>query len=332
MIVIRESAIDSDKLFYFNGLEYQKGQFIITYGNIEYDENGDLIKEDITVGLRHKRDFSIVLSSNRAVSSWSNGVTSFMSIDSLIEYMVGIIDLNVGGSSDGSSYEAQLTQYKTITDGYVVTKDDFYDDGVMLYYEGETDITIVVPTDTTLELSQTDNKHISFYSKNAGKIQASYIDDTNNEYVRTTTEGRIMTLGHNETNTWLPFGDIESYTPVPPVVELIPDASVLTASDPSITYSSDVWSFVNAPRFSTLSLLDLLTEGVNYRISFEVVNHVSGNIRATRPITSSNQSSNGVVTFDYVVGSSSTENDFQLSPNSDDPNTFDIINISCIEI
>lgn len=119
-MIIKASIIDPDKLFTFGGLEYQKDLYVLTYGNQTLDSSAALNKDAVTVGLRHKYNFSIVLSPNVRVSAWSDGTDNFTSLDALVTHIASVCFNEGGGDGVGSSaYEV------AVTNGFVGTETEW---------------------------------------------------------------------------------------------------------------------------------------------------------------------------------------------------------------
>lgn len=117
-MVIKESILNPTTHFNFDGLEYQKDVYLLTYGNIQLDSSGDIIKEDVTVGLRHKNDFTVVLSSNKPVTSWSDGNINFSDLDTLVGHIGGLISFSIGGGlGAGIVISQQVDQFNDLVAG-----------------------------------------------------------------------------------------------------------------------------------------------------------------------------------------------------------------------
>ena len=84
MITIKYSLLNPNTHFTFNGLEYRKDLYILTYGNIELDSTGAIVKPLVTVGLRHKNDSRIVLTGNKPINEWSGPAGIYADLDSLM--------------------------------------------------------------------------------------------------------------------------------------------------------------------------------------------------------------------------------------------------------
>lgn len=94
-MVIKASVLDPDKLFSFDGLDYQKDYYIITYGNVQLLPDKTIDINNVTVGLRHRNNFNIVLSSNKPVTEWSNGLGRFEEVTALVAYITSLINFSI---------------------------------------------------------------------------------------------------------------------------------------------------------------------------------------------------------------------------------------------
>lgn len=94
-MVIKASVLDPDKLFSFEGLDYQKDYYIITYGNVQLLPDKTIDINNVTVGLRHRNNFNIVLSSNKPVTEWSNGLGRFEEVTALVAYITSLINFSI---------------------------------------------------------------------------------------------------------------------------------------------------------------------------------------------------------------------------------------------
>ena len=118
MNIIKNSILNPETHFNFNGLDYQKNLFMLTYGNLELDSNKELIKDNVKVGLRHKNDFTVVLSTNKSKSFWSDGTNVFTDLDLLIGHIGSLISFNNGGGlGNGIVITQQVLQFSNLEDG-----------------------------------------------------------------------------------------------------------------------------------------------------------------------------------------------------------------------
>lgn len=111
--------------------------------------------------------------------------------------------------------------------------------------------------------------------------------------------------------------------------ELIPDPSVLTATDVGMSYSSGVWTFNNVPRFQLLWDPNILETGKQYKCEVEMFDYSSGNLRFVRPSSTGTFSSNGLQSF---ILDNPSNDDYGLSPTFNGANTFKLRNFSCREV
>jgi hypothetical protein len=98
-MVIKESTLNPSNCFTLDGLEYGKGVYTPFYTNKTVDSQGDVLKDEIRVGIRSQSEFNKVLVSPLPITSWNNGVDDFTDVDELVSYLVDLLFNPAGGSS-----------------------------------------------------------------------------------------------------------------------------------------------------------------------------------------------------------------------------------------
>jgi len=114
-ITVKASTVDADTLFNVDGLEYRRGDYTITYGTILLDSSDNVIKSEVTVGIRSVNENQTVITRERPISEYSSdGVTTFSDLDSLILYLNPIVFAADGG---GIPIKQQADNYSALIAG-----------------------------------------------------------------------------------------------------------------------------------------------------------------------------------------------------------------------
>jgi len=98
-MIIKDSILNPYHSFNLGGLDYDKGVYTLFYANKSLDAQGEIIKDEVSVGIRSKTEFNKVLQEPLPISSWSNGTESYTDLDSLIAYITPLLFNTAGGST-----------------------------------------------------------------------------------------------------------------------------------------------------------------------------------------------------------------------------------------
>ena len=98
-MIIKDSILNPSHSFNLGGLDYDKGVYTPFYSNKLVDSQGDVIKSEVSVGIRSKTEFNKVLQEPLPISSWSDGTTSFSDLDTLVGHITLLLFNPAGGSS-----------------------------------------------------------------------------------------------------------------------------------------------------------------------------------------------------------------------------------------
>ena len=98
-MIIKESTLNPTHSFNLGGLDYDKGIYTLFYSDKYVDDQGDLIKDKIRVGVRSKTEFNKVLQEPLPITSWSDGTTNFSDLDSLVTYITPLLFSAAGEST-----------------------------------------------------------------------------------------------------------------------------------------------------------------------------------------------------------------------------------------
>ena len=114
-ITVKPSVVDPGTLFNVEGLEYRRGDYKITYGTILLDSSDNIIKSEVTVGIRSVNGDDVVISRERPISEYSSdGVTTFSDLDTLILYLNPLVFASDGG---GIPINQQADNYSALIAG-----------------------------------------------------------------------------------------------------------------------------------------------------------------------------------------------------------------------
>ena len=97
-MIIKASVLNPEQSFTMGGLEYLKGTYIPFYDNKTVNEQGEVNKDSIRVGIRSKADIDNILQEPIPVTSWSNGTTDYSDFDTLLTDITGLL-FNLAGES-----------------------------------------------------------------------------------------------------------------------------------------------------------------------------------------------------------------------------------------
>ena len=97
-MIIKASALNPEQSFTMGGLEYLKGSYIPFYDNKTVNEQGEVNKDSIKIGIRSKADINNILQEPIPVTSWSNGTTNYSDFDTLLTDISGLL-FNLAGES-----------------------------------------------------------------------------------------------------------------------------------------------------------------------------------------------------------------------------------------
>ena len=97
-MIIKASVLNPEQSFTMGGLEYLKGTYIPFYDNKTVNEQGEVNKDSIRVGIRSKADIDNILQEPIPVTSWSNGTTNYSDFDTLLTDISGLL-FNLAGES-----------------------------------------------------------------------------------------------------------------------------------------------------------------------------------------------------------------------------------------
>jgi len=117
-MLVKESLINPDKFFNLNGLEYEKDEYVLVYNNLLSDTSGNLIKDGVNVGLKSKFSSGSVLVYPIPFSLYTNGITFFTDLDTLILYLSDLIISNIG-SLGGVVIKQKKDTFAELQDGLV---------------------------------------------------------------------------------------------------------------------------------------------------------------------------------------------------------------------
>ena len=114
-ITVKASTTDPNTLFNVEGLEYRRGDYYLTYGTILLDSSDNVIKSEVTVGIRSVNEYQTVITRERPVSEYSSdGITTFSDLDSLILYLTPLVYAADGG---GIPITQQVDTYSDLLAG-----------------------------------------------------------------------------------------------------------------------------------------------------------------------------------------------------------------------
>ena len=114
-ITVKASTTDPNTLFNVDGLEYRRGDYYLTYGTIVLDSSDNIIKSEVTVGIRSVNEYQTVITRERPISQYSSdGVTTFSDLDSLILYLTPLVYAADGG---GIPITQQVDTYSDLLAG-----------------------------------------------------------------------------------------------------------------------------------------------------------------------------------------------------------------------
>ena len=77
MPIIKASTNDNTNLFLLDGLDQNRGAFILYYDSVEKNSSGVIDETKIRIGLRSKYRENEILITPQLRKYWSNGVTIF---------------------------------------------------------------------------------------------------------------------------------------------------------------------------------------------------------------------------------------------------------------
>jgi len=102
MPTINQIASDAS-LFVLNGKEYSKGNYVVYYNNVITDSSGNIIEDEIQIGLKYKRG-NEELQDATHWSNWIDGGTSlpFASRVALLTYLAPILTSPVSTTPSGT--------------------------------------------------------------------------------------------------------------------------------------------------------------------------------------------------------------------------------------
>lgn len=117
-MVIKTSTLVPDKFFELDGMSYEKNVYTIYYNNIELDTDGNVIKDNVHVGIRSRSNFNQVLVHPLSIDSWNDGSSDFSDLDSLVTHITGLISFNSGGGvGNGIDISQRADTFNDLTSG-----------------------------------------------------------------------------------------------------------------------------------------------------------------------------------------------------------------------
>lgn len=129
MAVIKAGLSDPNTTFNFNGLDYKKGIWEIFYNGKEVDQDGNINKAKITVGIRNQTEPSYRLQRPIKISDYINGSgTPYSDLDTLVLDLTALLGFdNGGGLGSGINITQKVNQFNDLQDGSI--------DGDLAYVE-----------------------------------------------------------------------------------------------------------------------------------------------------------------------------------------------------
>jgi len=97
-MIIKASVLNPEQSFTMGGLEYLKGTYVPFYDNKAVNEQGEVDKSSIRIGIRSNSDSNNILQEPIPVSSWSNGTTNYSDFDALLTDISGLL-FNLAGET-----------------------------------------------------------------------------------------------------------------------------------------------------------------------------------------------------------------------------------------
>lgn len=116
-MLVKESIINPEKYFNLNGLEYEKGEYTLFYNNRFINSSGDLIKENVNVGIRSKYLDGRVLVHPTPIKIYTDGSTNFTSLDDLVLYLSGILSIPLIDVEGGIKITQKVSTFNDLIDG-----------------------------------------------------------------------------------------------------------------------------------------------------------------------------------------------------------------------
>lgn len=119
MAVIKAGLSDPNTTFNFNGLDYKKGIWEVFYNNKEIDQNGNINKDKITVGIRNQTEPSYRLQRPIKISDYENGTgTPYSDLDTLVLDLTALLGFdNGGGLGSGINITQKVNQFSDLVAG-----------------------------------------------------------------------------------------------------------------------------------------------------------------------------------------------------------------------
>lgn len=109
MYIVQPSINNPNTHFLFNGLEYDKDHYTLAYRGLSI-VGGQVDKTKVKVGIRSKFRLGEYLVTPVDIFYWSDGTSNFFNLDTLVSYLVPLLNFADGVFMTQDSEDLFVTQ------------------------------------------------------------------------------------------------------------------------------------------------------------------------------------------------------------------------------